>query len=275
VINQFRPAFRRLRDTLQDLRPPRDTGHGFRFVGSQKRFRGSADELGTIELLRLLAPRLQGFLNVGANAGFYCLLAESLGLDCLAFEPEPRAFRLLQRNLALNQAACVPIPVALSSQRGRASFFGTGTAGSLLAGISGTPSWDRQTVTTLPLDTLFEPGGVNPQPTNSLWLLDCEGAEPEVLSGAQRTLAAVHPLLTLEWQPGRHSDAWARCIEQLLGIGYTHLLACSSLVGSGPIKVRILAAEALDDQVFLDNVLVMALEHHRAFLDLLPPLPPL
>ena len=273
LINQIRPLFRRLRDWAQAALPSRDTDHGFRFAGSQRRFRLASDELGTIEVLRRLAPELDRFLNVGANAGFYCMLAESLGLQSLGFEPEPAAFQLFQRNLCHNRSGCVAIPAAVAARSGCATFYGTGTAGSLLAGISGTPRWDRQTVTTLTLDSLFAPGGIAEQSTDSLWLLDCEGAEPEALRGASQLLQATHPFLILELAPGRNHQAWLHCIDDLQRFGYTHLLACSSLVEAEQTRWRRLTLDAIDDPDFHDNVLVVAESHHEGLLHHFPGAP--
>jgi FkbM family methyltransferase len=270
LINQIRPLFRRLRDRVQTAMPSRETGFGFSFIGSQIRFRHSSDELGTIEVLSRLAPGLTHFLNVGANAGFYCLLAESLGLQAFGFEPEPSAFRLFQRNLCNNRSACIAIPAAVAACSGRATFYGTGTAGSLLEGISGTPRWDRQTVTTLTLDGLFEAGGIADHSTDSLWLLDCEGAEPDALAGASRLLQATHPLLILELVPGRNHQSWFHCIKDLQRFGYTHLLACSSLLDQAQVRWRSLTPEALDDPAFYDNVLVVAQPYHQGLLHALP-----
>lgn len=265
LIDQIRPLFRRLRDRYQSALPAQPSGHGFRFAGSQHRFRHACDELGTIEVLRRLAPGLRGFINVGANAGFYCLLAESHGLEAVGFEPEPAAFRLLQRNLGLNHSSCLAIPAAVAANRGRANFYGTGTAGSLLEGLSGTPRWDRRTVTTIRLDDLFAQGGITAGPTDSLWLLDCEGAEPDALRGGRQLLQATHPLLVLELAPDRSRRAWLQCLEDLRLCAYSHLLACSSLV-EGPARWRPLTPDAVDDTAFHDNVLIVAESHHQSFL---------
>lgn len=273
LIDQIRPLFRRVRDRIQVSLPARDTGHGFHFAGSQRRFRHSPDELGTIEVLRRLAPGLSHFLNVGANAGYYCLLAETLGLLPVALEPEPAAFLLLQRNLSHNDSRCVAIPAAVAASLGRATFYGTGTAGSLLSGISGTPRWDRSTVTTLTLDGLFAPGGIAPHPTDSLWLFDCEGAEPDALSGARQLLQATHPLLVLELAPGRNHQAWLQCFLDLQNCGYTHLLACSSLMDAGAVRWRHLAPEAVEDPAFHDNVLLVSPVHHKELLHVIPGAP--
>ncbi|MEJ2121553.1 MAG: FkbM family methyltransferase [Alphaproteobacteria bacterium] len=42
------------------------------------------------------------FLDIGANIGFYTLLAHKLGAHPMAFEPSPRVLPLLYRNLELN-----------------------------------------------------------------------------------------------------------------------------------------------------------------------------
>jgi FkbM family methyltransferase len=260
VINQLKPLYRRCRDLWQRSQPPAPTDHGFRFVGSQKRFRQAPEELGTALALAKLAPALDRFLNIGANAGYFSLLADHLGLDVMAFEPEPAAFRLLQRNLALNDCRALAIPAALGHHWQRQSFFGTGTAGSLLRGLSGTPNWDCQRVTVIPFDQLGVP--LASPPPSMLWLLDCEGAEPLVLEGARASLERLHPLLILEWQPRRDPKLWSACIDLLLELEFSHLLACSSLNSGAPVQDS-LCHTRLDDPRFLDNVLVFSGPRHN------------
>ncbi len=259
MIHQLKPLYRRCRDLWQRNRPPSLTEHGFRFVGSQRRFRQAPEERGTALALTTLAPALDRFLNIGANAGYFCLLADRLGLEVIAFEPEPAAFRLLRRNLALNDSRALAIPAALGDQWQRHSFFGTGTAGSLLQGLSGTPAWDQRRVTVIPLDALGLPSTV--PPPAMLWLLDCEGAEPLVLAGARDSLTRARPLLILEWQPGRDRELWATGVDLLLEVGFTDVLACSSLTGPEPLREPLSRAR-LDDPRFLDNVLVFSQAHH-------------
>ncbi|MFN9623111.1 MAG: FkbM family methyltransferase [Cyanobacteriota bacterium] len=259
VIHHLKPLYRRCRDLWQRSQPPALSDHGFRFVGSQRRFRHAPDEQGTVVALQKLAPALDRFLNIGANAGYFCLLADRLGLDVIAFEPEPAAFRLLQRNLALNDSRALAIPAALGDHWQRQSFFGTGTAGSLVRGLSGTPAWDHQRVTVIPYDQLGLP--TTAPPPTMLWLLDCEGAEPMVLAGARESLGRARPLLILEWQPGRQRELWSTCVDSLLELGFTDVLACSSLTGREPLRERLSQAR-LDDPRFLDNVLVFSQAHH-------------
>lgn len=259
MIHHLKPLYRRCRDRWQRSQPPAPTDHGFRFVGSQLRFRHAPEERGTVIALCKLAPVLDRFINIGANAGYFCLLADQLGLEVIAFEPEPAAFRLLQRNLALNDSRALAIPAALGDRWQRQTFFGTGTAGSLLRGLSGTPGWDRQRVTVIPFDALGAP--LASPPPAMLWLLDCEGAEPLVLEGARRTLAHLNPLLILEWQPERQPERWAACVDLLLELGFSHLLACSSLLGGEPLGDQLSPAR-LEDRRFRDNVLVFSQARH-------------
>lgn len=65
------------------------------------------------------------FLDIGSNQGLYALLAAQ-NPHCrkaLAFEPVDRTFRLLCRNIALNSAAAVimPLQLAIASETGTAS----------------------------------------------------------------------------------------------------------------------------------------------------------
>lgn len=267
--DQIRPLYRYLRDFIYFSFPARKTRHGFKYIGSQHRFLFSADELGSILLVRSLAPKLKSFLNVGANSGYYCLLAETLGLEVICFEPERASFRLLQRNLQLNASSVLAIPLAVSSQRGRAKFFGSGTAGSLVRGVSGTPQWNYQEVLTDCLDNLFSLGGIAPQPTDSLWLLDCEGAEPEVLKGAIKLLTNIHPIIIVEYVPLRNQHCWYDSITNLQQYGYTHALACSTLVNGPQLWTSLSALNTLGTK-FKDNILLISDYHHQKFLSCLP-----
>jgi FkbM family methyltransferase len=59
------------------------------------------------------------FLDVGANIGYFSLLAASKGAEVAAFEPSPRELIRLYRNLAANGTSKVTVfPVALSDFEG-------------------------------------------------------------------------------------------------------------------------------------------------------------
>ncbi len=82
-----------------------------------------------------------GFMDVGANVGYFTLLAASLvgpSGRVISFEPDPITFEALSRSVALNELAQVaPVNLALSNFEGEAEFYRTeATAHSLSAGTA-------------------------------------------------------------------------------------------------------------------------------------------
>lgn len=67
------------------------------------------------------------FFDIGANIGYYSLLASSIrGKDVLvcAFEPMPSAYSYLQENIKINGFDNIkPFELALSNQKGKATFY--------------------------------------------------------------------------------------------------------------------------------------------------------
>ena len=254
--NPLKSVYRRLRDSAFSIAPARMCREGFRFKGSLERFEHSADEIGTARAIKVLAPFISRFVNAGANSGYFCLLANKLGIPSIAFEPEQGMFQRLKKNISRNNCNCIPIPIALSDKNGVASFYGTGTAGSLLKGLSGTPSWDKQTVTTATVDSLL-----SPPKFRELWLMDCEGAEPAIIRGAEKYIATTKPLLIIEYQPERAPILWRECLQQLMHEGYDMFLPCSSLAGgtTQAMNVSILCESNKD---FSDNILLFSTSVH-------------
>ena len=253
--NIFKPLYRRARDKAYSLIPIRTCKEGFKFEGSLDRFENSADEIGTSVAIKPLAPQISRFVNPGANAGYFCLLASKLGISSIAFEPEAKMFNRLQRNLSANNSACIPIPAALSDVCGTANFYGTGTAGSLLAELSGTPSWDKQIVPTIIVDQFLAPAeGVE------LWLLDCEGAEPLIIKGAKNYLSTNKPILILEYEPSRDSKGWQEIIQSLTQAGYSHFIQMSELAATKQPSVEEISNITNHSG---DNILFFTLIQHR------------
>ena len=253
--NVFKPFYRRARDKAYSLLPVRTCKEGFKFEGALGRFENSADEIGTQIAIKLLAPKLTRFVNPGANAGYFCLLAEKLGLTCIAFEPESKMFERLRRNLASNKSSCIAIPAALSNTRGTANFFGTGTAGSLIPGLSGTPSWDKQTVPTIQIDQFL-----GPIDGHELWLMDCEGAEPLIIEGSRAYIQANKPLFIIEYEPSRDPEGWRNITHLFEDLEYSHCASLSELAAKNRIsafRIQELAYRAGDNILFFDSF------HHR------------
>ena len=138
-------------------------------------------------------------LDIGANVGYYSLLAASLVGPrgaVHAFEPSATVLESLRRNVALNPQAAVTIhPLALSDRVQSAPFY---IASERHTGLSSLRDLGAKTqrvadVSTAPLDELREK-----LPPVRLVKLDVEGAEWRVLQGARELLARDRPDLLLE-----------------------------------------------------------------------------
>jgi FkbM family methyltransferase len=147
--------------------------------------------------------------DIGANAGFYSLLASVLVGDkghVYAFEPLPGNIRNLRKHLEMNRATnCTVIDAAVSSSDGEAKF---------------DPSADRFTahlspagcipVRTVALDTLVSQETICPP---DFMKIDIEGAEYECLKGCEKTIRAFHPVIFLATHGQDIHDA---CMKALI-----------------------------------------------------------
>ena len=144
---------------------------------------------------RMIAKRVKSgtvFYDVGANAGFYTLLASRLVADgsVFAFEPVPRNLSYLRKHIAINRTSNVEVlDVAVSDANGTASFEveNTGYMGHLTArgGIE---------VATVTLDSLVAQGKILPP---NFIKMDIEGAELAALQGASNIFQCYRPVLFL------------------------------------------------------------------------------
>ena len=173
------------------------------------------------DMLQFLRSYLQPsdhFLDIGANTGLHTLLASTridpaAGGQIICIEPDPRNVQRLRHTLGLNHLDHVTVhPVAAAAQAGKVSLTGSDVftrianpvAGftNLVAGVCdpGTPESTKKTtcdhaVDAIPLDDLL---GDLTRPI-AVCKIDVEGAEWEVLKGAQRLIASGRlPLLILE-----------------------------------------------------------------------------
>jgi FkbM family methyltransferase len=164
------------------------------------------------------------FYDIGANVGFYSLLASGLvktGKVC-AFEPLPRNLSYLRRHLELNGIANVEVfPVAVSNIVGTSCFReeDTGLMGQL--GADGS-----QIVPTTSLDYLVFKQRVAPP---DFIKMDIEGAELNALQGATRLFQVYRPTLFL----ATHGKQVHR--------------ECCRLLSSWRYSVQPLGSESLDD----------------------------
>jgi FkbM family methyltransferase len=172
---------------------------------------------------RIVQPG-QIVFDVGANVGFYTLLASVLvgpGGRVFAFEPIEQNLVFLRKHLSLNHALNVTVlAVAASDHKGTALF---DTSSGRAMGSLGDGGSLRVDVITL--DELIDTGEL---PVPNYIKLDVEGAELRVLKGAAKLLAKHHPVLFVSIHS---AELRSQCCEMLAGLEYelipmgTHVIA--------------------------------------------------
>lgn len=175
-----------------EVRTLRIGGHALRFAVSERREDerlGMAAALEGRMLRRLLGAIREGdtFFDVGANIGTVTLpVAVAGAAECLAFEPEPANAARLAENAELNGLANVTVIEAVVwSEPGQVALrvdgpAGTGTASVVAEGDA------ALAVPAVTVDAFAGGGRAAPQVIK----VDVEGAELEVLWGAEAALAS-------------------------------------------------------------------------------------
>lgn len=137
------------------------------------------------------------FLDLGANIGYYSLFAasERSDIEIVAFEPNPKNFKILSANAALNGSRIRCVHAAVSDVTGSQTFHlpSSDHSGSLEAGFN--PHVVRtETVRTYRLDDYVAEYPLRGRP---LCKAIVEGHEPKFIRGALKTLDDYHPDLIL------------------------------------------------------------------------------
>lgn len=180
----------------------------------------------TSATLRFFFERSQTFIDVGANVGFYSLLAAlwSPTIQVVAFEPVPQIFSSLLRNVRLNRLddriRCEN--TALSSQSGTATLLlplsngaDPETTGTLVA-----DGWQsRQNSARLQVKSeRFDDYEQRSPMKVDLVKIDVEDFEADVLAGMRATLLRDRPFIVCEVLPRPHQNA--RTLAAVRSLGY-------------------------------------------------------
>lgn len=147
---------------------------------------------GTYEKMR--ASYLRGhltpadvFVDIGANIGFFTVIAAHRGASVHAFEPDPMNYQRLVRNVKLNgfsETQVKTYPCALGGESGYAVLHRPLSDNYGMASIVGAPAPDGIRVPLRRLDDVLKPF-----PSRCVIKIDVEGAELQVLDGAESFLA--------------------------------------------------------------------------------------
>ncbi len=157
---------------------------------------------------RLLKPG-DTVIDAGANVGQYSLLASTQvgpSGQVHAFEPVPRNFAALSRNVQLNNLSNVRLnqialwnePSELVFERPEEPDSNNGSFGAINPGNAASTNQTRVTVPAIPLDQYVEE---NQLASVDFIKMDIEGAEPFLLQGARRTLERFGPPILSEVRP--------------------------------------------------------------------------
>jgi FkbM family methyltransferase len=164
-------------------------------------FYGDYDERYEAEMVRRLLDEGDTFWDIGANIGYFSLLAaRKLNHTgrVVAFEPGRVAYERLQENIGLNPYHNITAyKLAVTDKAGEAVLYLAGETADGLASLydSGGGDKDREACRAVSLDEFSRANNLSPP---DFIKIDVEGAEWFVLKGAENLLAASPPLLLLE-----------------------------------------------------------------------------
>ncbi len=162
-------------------------------------------------------------IDVGANTGFYALLATRASPDVcvLAFEPYGPVYEVLGRNIAANaiRGRIESLPLALSDHAGNATLYVPTQEHGLMETSSSLEEEFRPghsealMVETRTLDTFL---ASHPCADKRITLIkvDVEGHEAAVLAGARATIARWRPMLFIEVLPMADMAALTRLLAE-------------------------------------------------------------
>lgn len=170
------------------------TPMGFKMAGGSSivhwLMRNGEFEREELDLLLGLMDEADVFVDVGANIGYYSLLARYRQKQVVAVEPQATNFRFLCESLVANGwLDAEAYPVGLGRQPGIATLYGISSTGaSLLPGWAGASTSWRQIIPVTTLDRILAGRFLD---RRILVKIDVEGAEHDVLLGAAETMSRI------------------------------------------------------------------------------------
>jgi FkbM family methyltransferase len=177
--------------------------HGFRvkcelddWIGQHVFVTGSYEE-STVEVVQAILGAGETAVDVGANIGLYSMLFSHLVGDSgriIAFEPMPFAAARLREHVALNGLRNIDVrELAVGSRSGSCEFFIGPKHHTSISSVTPIAGAEQITVPCTTLDeALSDVGRV------TLLKIDVEGAEADVLAGAQTVLDRGVPFVIAE-----------------------------------------------------------------------------
>lgn len=136
------------------------------------------------------------FFDIGANIGIYSLFVSKVCNRVYAFEPEPKNFSRLKKNIVLNKVKNITtLPWAVTGKEGWITLY---VPKSNRGRTSEFPLEDRSNeikTKCITVDNFIKSEKIK---NVSFIKMDIEGGEPAALSGLARTIEKFHPLFLIE-----------------------------------------------------------------------------
>jgi FkbM family methyltransferase len=185
-------------------------------------------EPSTSKTLRFFFDRVTSFVDVGANIGFYSLLAGLWNprLRITAFEPVPETFQHLEANILANRLGnrISSFQMALSDRTGVSTFYLPPSAGTIDCEMTGTlvsNGWQsrKQSRQLEVRTTTFDDFEKDHPLKLELVKIDVEDFEASVLRGMRRTISRDKPFIVCEILPRQHGNR--ETLEIIESLGYT------------------------------------------------------
>jgi FkbM family methyltransferase len=160
----------------------------------------------------LIAPGMI-FFDIGANAGFFSLLASARCRQVCAFEPLPSNLRRVRQNIEINRLKnVVVIENAVGDRGGSATLYVPEGDNSGLASLNPRPNARKIAVPVITLDHFVGDQGLE---RVDVMKIDIEGAEVLAFEGGRKLLSRPDaPDVIFEAHPGSDAANW------LAGHGY-------------------------------------------------------
>lgn len=201
-------------------------GYLFTTSGSYEYILGNYEDPVVLETFCSWMKPATVFYDLGANMGFYSLLANRFIKEgrIIAFEPSPRARQLFEKQIELNRERMqgnriTILPYAVADGDKELEFTDHPSDGNTY--IPASPAFHSAAgklfVKTCSIDGLIQQGYDKPDVIK----IDVEGAEGDVLKGAVETIRSCRPrilLATHDWHLPGIKD---QCVRFLKELGYT------------------------------------------------------
>jgi FkbM family methyltransferase len=167
------------------------------------------------------------FYDIGANFGYYSLLAKEIIKDgeVHSFEPLPIVFEILKENLSKEQGVFLN-QLALFNQEGQIDFYDTTEI------TTGGSTFNPDVLKNRNLDFLSASKKIKVQTTTldkyciehskpDFLKIDVEGAESQVIEGGVATLKQNNPIIAMEvWGNSFDNRSHQKAIDTLYNLGY-------------------------------------------------------